>query len=70
MESTFIDENRHNYKLNNKIAISKLVLVNTHDPYQNAIQCVGRSQKANFSNWLIRKDFSLAKYSLVIRYHK
>ncbi len=31
---------------NNKIAKPKLLLVNTHDPYQNAIV---RSQRVNFS---------------------
>ena len=41
----------------------KLLLVNTHDPCQNAIV---RSQRVNFSaDWLIRKGFSPAKYSVV-----
>ena len=39
----------------------KLLLVNTHDPCQNAIV---RSQRVKFfADWLIRKGFSPAKYS-------
>ncbi len=44
-----------------KSAKSKLLLVNTHDPCQNAIV---RLQRVNFLLiWLIRKGFSPAKYS-------
>ncbi len=47
-----------------KSAKPKLLLVNTHDPFQNAIV---RSQRVMI--WLIRKGFSLAKYSIVIVSH-